>query len=214
MHLGISYVESSNANGIFEEREEVDVPCAVEYSFIVSSFLLPQFSPSVFPLPLCDFFISLMAPQSAVCSALRFWHVWITEETICTVVTSMIFNRWSIMVYETKLPRQASTSTVTEDCNENSEVSLRRGRGLEHQPLSTQDRRQWLSSSGAELSQSGKDPGLLVSEVLWRKDGGWVTRVNNYNEGWGEDTLEENRREITPFHLLHDIRLLKEWQAA
>lgn len=46
------------------------------------------------------------------------------------------------MVYETKLPRQASTSTVTEDCSENSEVPLRRGRGLEHQPWSMQDRRQ------------------------------------------------------------------------
>lgn len=46
---------------------------------------------------------------------------------MCMVVTSMIFNRWSIMVYETKLPRQVSTSTVTEDCSENSEVPLRRG---------------------------------------------------------------------------------------
>ncbi|KAI1235793.1 Diacylglycerol kinase delta, partial [Lamprotornis superbus] len=90
--------------------------------------------------------------DSLFCFEVLTCYVWITEETISIVMTSMIFNRWSIMVYETKLPRQASTSTVTEDCSENSEVPLRRGRGLEHQPWSTQDRRQWLSSSGAELS--------------------------------------------------------------
>lgn len=31
--------------------------------------------------------------------------------------------RWSIMVYETKFPRQHSVSTVTEDCSEDSEVT-------------------------------------------------------------------------------------------
>uniref|UniRef100_A0A803V6V5 Diacylglycerol kinase n=1 Tax=Ficedula albicollis TaxID=59894 RepID=A0A803V6V5_FICAL len=36
--------------------------------------------------------------------------------------STKMLDRWSIMVYETKLPRQASTSTVTEDCSENSEV--------------------------------------------------------------------------------------------
>lgn len=32
--------------------------------------------------------------------------------------------RWSVMAYETKLPRQASSSTVTEDFGEDSEVPL------------------------------------------------------------------------------------------
>lgn len=32
--------------------------------------------------------------------------------------------RWSVMAYETKLPRQASSSTVTEDFSEDSEVPL------------------------------------------------------------------------------------------
>lgn len=37
---------------------------------------------------------------------------------------AFISRRWSIMVYETKLPRQHSSSTVTEDCSEDSEVML------------------------------------------------------------------------------------------
>lgn len=41
------------------------------------------------------------------------------------------------------------------------------------------------------------------------KDGGWVTRVNNHNEVWGEDTLERDGKESTAFYLLHDIKLLK-----
>ncbi|XP_075014106.1 diacylglycerol kinase delta isoform X2 [Calonectris borealis] len=36
--------------------------------------------------------------------------------------STKMLDRWSIMVYETKLPRQASTSTVTEDFSEDSEV--------------------------------------------------------------------------------------------
>lgn len=32
--------------------------------------------------------------------------------------------RWSIMVYETKIPRQHSASTVTEDCSDDSEVKI------------------------------------------------------------------------------------------
>ncbi|XP_013886514.1 diacylglycerol kinase delta [Austrofundulus limnaeus] len=36
--------------------------------------------------------------------------------------STKMLDRWSIMVYETKLPRQHSTSTVTEDCSEDSEV--------------------------------------------------------------------------------------------
>ncbi|KAJ7410035.1 Diacylglycerol kinase delta [Pitangus sulphuratus] len=36
--------------------------------------------------------------------------------------STKMLDRWSIMVYETKLPRQASTSTVAEDFNEDSEV--------------------------------------------------------------------------------------------
>lgn len=38
-----------------------------------------------------------------------------------TVLTSCC--RWSIMVYETKFPRQHSASTVTEDCSDDSEVT-------------------------------------------------------------------------------------------
>lgn len=33
-------------------------------------------------------------------------------------------HRWSIMVYETKFPRQHSSSTVTEDCSDDSEVQV------------------------------------------------------------------------------------------
>ncbi|KAM9006869.1 diacylglycerol kinase delta isoform 2-T3 [Sarcophilus harrisii] len=36
--------------------------------------------------------------------------------------STKMLDRWSIMVYETKLPRQASSSTVTEDFSEDSEV--------------------------------------------------------------------------------------------
>ncbi|XP_066565805.1 diacylglycerol kinase delta isoform X2 [Amia ocellicauda] len=36
--------------------------------------------------------------------------------------STKMLDRWSIMVYETKFPRQHSTSTVTEDCSEDSEV--------------------------------------------------------------------------------------------
>ncbi|KAL8187561.1 UNVERIFIED_CONTAM: hypothetical protein K2H54_051095 [Gekko kuhli] len=36
--------------------------------------------------------------------------------------STKMLDRWSIMVYETKLPRQASTSTVAEDFSEDSEV--------------------------------------------------------------------------------------------
>ncbi|XP_037534333.1 diacylglycerol kinase delta [Nematolebias whitei] len=36
--------------------------------------------------------------------------------------STKMLDRWSIMVYETKLARQHSTSTVTEDCSEDSEV--------------------------------------------------------------------------------------------
>uniref|UniRef100_A0A3Q3EY53 Diacylglycerol kinase n=1 Tax=Kryptolebias marmoratus TaxID=37003 RepID=A0A3Q3EY53_KRYMA len=36
--------------------------------------------------------------------------------------STKMLDRWSIMVYETKLPRQHSTSTVTEDCSDDSEV--------------------------------------------------------------------------------------------
>ncbi|XP_048015750.1 diacylglycerol kinase delta-like isoform X2 [Megalobrama amblycephala] len=36
--------------------------------------------------------------------------------------STKMLDRWSIMVYETKLPRQHSSSTVTEDCSEDSEV--------------------------------------------------------------------------------------------
>uniref|UniRef100_A0A673KM18 Diacylglycerol kinase n=1 Tax=Sinocyclocheilus rhinocerous TaxID=307959 RepID=A0A673KM18_9TELE len=37
--------------------------------------------------------------------------------------STKMLDRWSIMVYETKLPRQHSSSTVTEDCSEDSEVT-------------------------------------------------------------------------------------------
>lgn len=161
--LGISYVESSNASGIFVEREEVQI-CSLCCGILVHSLILPSSSVQPFCISIATLWLLCISGGSPRCSLFYFEvltrYVWITEETICIVVTSMIFNRWSIMVYETKLPRQASTSTVTEDCSENSEVPLRRGRGLEHQPWSTQDRRQWLSSSGAELSQSCKDMGL------------------------------------------------------
>lgn len=58
------------------------------------------------------------------------------------------------MVYETKLPRQASTSTVTEDFSEDSEVprEMQRAGYWEQQPQNGQDRRRWLSSNGAGLS--------------------------------------------------------------
>ncbi|XP_067103144.1 diacylglycerol kinase delta-like isoform X1 [Osmerus mordax] len=36
--------------------------------------------------------------------------------------STKMLDRWSIMVYETKFPRQHSTSTVTEDCSDDSEV--------------------------------------------------------------------------------------------
>nr|XP_054598389.1 diacylglycerol kinase delta isoform X1 [Nothobranchius furzeri] len=36
--------------------------------------------------------------------------------------STKMLDRWSIMVYETKFPRQPSTSTVTEDCSDDSEV--------------------------------------------------------------------------------------------
>uniref|UniRef100_A0A4W4HD31 Diacylglycerol kinase n=1 Tax=Electrophorus electricus TaxID=8005 RepID=A0A4W4HD31_ELEEL len=36
--------------------------------------------------------------------------------------STKMLDRWSIMVYETKFPRQHSSSTVTEDCSEDSEV--------------------------------------------------------------------------------------------
>lgn len=36
--------------------------------------------------------------------------------------STKMLDRWSIMVYETKLPRQHSASTVTEDCSDDSEV--------------------------------------------------------------------------------------------
>ncbi|XP_055022557.1 diacylglycerol kinase delta-like isoform X1 [Boleophthalmus pectinirostris] len=36
--------------------------------------------------------------------------------------STKMLDRWSIMVYETKLPRQHSTSTVTEECSDDSEV--------------------------------------------------------------------------------------------
>ncbi|CAG02127.1 unnamed protein product [Tetraodon nigroviridis] len=36
--------------------------------------------------------------------------------------STKMLDRWSIMVYETKFPRQHSVSTVTEDCSEDSEV--------------------------------------------------------------------------------------------
>ncbi|XP_024117206.1 diacylglycerol kinase delta, partial [Oryzias melastigma] len=36
--------------------------------------------------------------------------------------STKMLDRWSIMVYETKLPRQRSSSTVTEDCSDDSEV--------------------------------------------------------------------------------------------
>uniref|UniRef100_A0A8C1PKG5 Diacylglycerol kinase n=1 Tax=Cyprinus carpio TaxID=7962 RepID=A0A8C1PKG5_CYPCA len=38
--------------------------------------------------------------------------------------STKMLDRWSIMVYETKLPRQHSSSTVTEDCSEDSEHIL------------------------------------------------------------------------------------------
>lgn len=52
------------------------------------------------------------------------------------------------MVYETKLPRQASTSTVTEDFSEDSEVpgEMQRTGDWEQQPQNGQDRRQWLEA--------------------------------------------------------------------
>lgn len=163
LYLGISYVESSNTNGFFVEREEVEM-CPV----LVHNVILPSFPVQPFCISPATLWLLYINDGSTKCSLFCFGvltcYIWKTEEMICVVVTSMIFNRWSIMVYETKLPRQASTSTVTEDCSENSEVPLRRGRGLEHQPWSAWDRRQWLSSSGAELShgcsQSCKDLGL------------------------------------------------------
>lgn len=36
----------------------------------------------------------------------------------------LLMDRWSIMVYETKFPRQHSSSTVTEDCSDDSEVQV------------------------------------------------------------------------------------------
>uniref|UniRef100_A0AAY4DE08 Diacylglycerol kinase n=1 Tax=Denticeps clupeoides TaxID=299321 RepID=A0AAY4DE08_9TELE len=38
--------------------------------------------------------------------------------------STKMLDRWSIMVYETKFPRQHSTSTVTEDCSDDSEQIL------------------------------------------------------------------------------------------
>ncbi|XP_051966669.1 diacylglycerol kinase delta-like isoform X2 [Xyrauchen texanus] len=38
--------------------------------------------------------------------------------------STKMLDRWSIMVYETKFPRQHSSSTVTEDCSEDSEVKV------------------------------------------------------------------------------------------
>lgn len=48
------------------------------------------------------------------------------------------------MVYETKLPRQASTSIVTEDFSEDSEVchEMQRAADCEQQPQNRQDKRE------------------------------------------------------------------------
>lgn len=39
------------------------------------------------------------------------------------------------------------------------------------------------------------------------RDGGWVTRVNNHNEGWEEDASEEDREETIDLYLLswHEV---------
>lgn len=58
------------------------------------------------------------------------------------------------MVYETKLPRQASTSTVTEDFSEDSEVlcKMQRGQGTGSNSLRMDRIGDGLSSNGAGLS--------------------------------------------------------------
>lgn len=81
------------------------------------------------------------------------------------------------MVYETKLPRQASTSTVTEDFSEDSEVpcETQRAGDWEQQPQNGRARRQWLSSDGSgqnhDLGVAGatKIWGLQVNGVLRRR---------------------------------------------
>lgn len=122
------------------------------------------------------------------------------------------------MVYETKLPRQASTSTVTEDFSEDSEV-----------PCETQRAGDW--SNGLRTDKIGGS-GWVQMEQAWavtwvkqelqsqwsivEKDRGWVTRVNNQNGEWEENALEQDREETINFYLLswhHVIEIVESCMA-
>lgn len=175
LHLGISYVESSNARGIFVEREE---RCSVCCRMLVHSVILP----SSLVQPLCTSIATLWllyitdgSPKFVLLWGSNLLHL-DNRETMCIVVTSMIFNRWSIMVYETKFPRQASTSTVTEDFSEDSEVPRRMQRAGD-----------WSTSLGAhKIGGSGWAPveqtwaiGVARAAKIWG-----FKSMKCYGEGW------------------------------
>uniref|UniRef100_A0A7N4PYW1 Diacylglycerol kinase n=1 Tax=Sarcophilus harrisii TaxID=9305 RepID=A0A7N4PYW1_SARHA len=72
--------------------------------------------------------------------------------------STKMLDRWSIMVYETKLPRQASSSTVTEDFSEDSEILFYEDSVAAHlSKILTSDQHSVVISSAKVLCETVKD---------------------------------------------------------
>uniref|UniRef100_A0A8C1WDY5 Diacylglycerol kinase n=1 Tax=Cyprinus carpio TaxID=7962 RepID=A0A8C1WDY5_CYPCA len=86
--------------------------------------------------------------------------------------STKMLDRWSIMVYETKLPRQHSSSTVTEDCSEDSEVqhilTYEDSVAAHLSKILTSDQHSVVISSAKVLCETVKDFVLKVGRAYER----------------------------------------------
>ncbi|XP_036393071.1 diacylglycerol kinase delta-like isoform X2 [Megalops cyprinoides] len=72
--------------------------------------------------------------------------------------STKMLDRWSIMVYETKFPRQHSSSTVTEDCSDDSEILTYEDSVAAHlSKILTSDQHSVVISSAKVLCETVKD---------------------------------------------------------
>ncbi|XP_072318095.1 diacylglycerol kinase delta isoform X2 [Eucyclogobius newberryi] len=72
--------------------------------------------------------------------------------------STKMLDRWSIMVYETKLPRQHSASTVTEECSDDSEIMTYEDSVAAHlSKILTSDQHSVVISSAKVLCETVKD---------------------------------------------------------
>uniref|UniRef100_A0A8C1WG72 Diacylglycerol kinase n=1 Tax=Cyprinus carpio TaxID=7962 RepID=A0A8C1WG72_CYPCA len=84
--------------------------------------------------------------------------------------STKMLDRWSIMVYETKLPRQHSSSTVTEDCSEDSEhiLTYEDSVAAHLSKILTSDQHSVVISSAKVLCETVKDFVLKVGRAYER----------------------------------------------